>query len=60
MPQTLAQDPPHLVGAAGWRVAARELGLGLGESREEILMLYCPLRPAVVLVVAFPCTFLCG
>lgn len=60
MLQTVAQDPPHLVGAAGWWGAAREHGLGFGESREEILMLYCPLRPAVVLVVAFSCTFLCG
>lgn len=58
--QTLGQDPPLLVSAAGCGEAAGETGLGLGESREEISMLCCPLRPALVLVVAFSRTYLCG
>lgn len=48
--QTLARDPPLLVGAARCGEAAGETGLGLGESREEISMLCCPFRPAVILL----------
>lgn len=45
---------------AGCGKAAGENGLDLGESREEISMLCCPLGPALVLVIAFSCTCLCG
>lgn len=45
---------------AGRGDAARETGLGLGESKQEILMLCYPLGPALVLIVAFSCTCLCG
>lgn len=53
-------DPGAGCSSAGCGEATGETGLGLAESGEELLMLSCPLKPALVSVVAFPRTCLWG